>query len=302
VKRMQAFPLRIDVISSVCIAVAGVAAGSIATYCRHRGSLQSRKLTAAKKSISSALRLRGAGTQPAAINLGIMKIPLEGTFSHIKFTFGLVFAMTAVAFVFSVTQVQGPAVMQGSKCLEACKQAILANCAWCYIYYNYLGAMLLGKFTQHVWQMYSDKDVTETYEYISSRFAGNMQEHSAIFLSSLWMYTMFADSATGGTLGLLYIATRIIYPLFYIFYHGFDLGFECMTQTGYGVIGVFMLGSVYSAVGGDWVAFATGNPITAGVSGFWLGSLALSMGIPLGLPYAFLHYKVDHALAKTKKQ
>merc|ERR1712086_370546 len=111
---------------------------------------------------------------------------------------------------------------------------------------------------------------------------------SVVFMSSLWMYTLFADSATGGTLGMLYIAARATYPLFYIFNHGFDLWFEMNTQTGYGVVGVFLLGTLYTALGGDWVAFATAHPIRAGVYGFWFGSAALLPGIPLTIPYGFL--------------
>ena len=43
-----------------------------------------------------------------------------------------------------------------------------------------------------------------------------MQEHCAVFISSLWMYAIFADGATAGTLGTLYLAARVVYPLFYI--------------------------------------------------------------------------------------
>ena len=85
--------------------------------------------------------------------------------------------------------------------------------------------------------MISDDDVTEQFGAIASRFPGNMQEHSVVFVSTLWMYTLFADSATGAALGALYLVARLTYPLFYMANHGFDLWFEMCTQTGYGVIG-----------------------------------------------------------------
>ena len=292
--------------TQVCVGAAGTLIGAgMAAYWKYSSTKADECETDAPTSETDTptlpLRLRGAGSAtPWVIDLGFMKIPMEGPLNHAKLLFGVAFGCAAVTVAFSATTVKGAALQAGAGLLDACRGALLANSAWCVVYYNLIGVSLLCKFSNAAWQLFSDKDTTAAFDTIASRFAGNMMEHSVMFLSSLWMYTLFADSATGGTLGMLYVATRLAYPLFYIFNHGFDFWFEMCTQTGYGITGVFLLGTVYTALGGDWVAFASAKPVLAGVYGFLFGSFILVPGIPTAIPYAILHYKVDNSIKKKK--
>ena len=67
---------------------------------------------------------------------------------------------------------------------------------------------------------------------VAARWSGNTLEQAPVFLSSLWLYALFADSASAGTLGALYLASRALYPLFYCWISRFTFGFEPVTQTG----------------------------------------------------------------------
>merc|ERR1712086_991721 len=98
---------------------------------------------------------------------------------------------------------------------------------------------------------------------------------------SLWTYTLFVDYSTGAALGFLYLAARLLYPLYYISQRGFTLKFESCTQIGYGVNGVLFLGTLYQGAGGDWAQFAKDNQILAPILGFLAGSFALLPGLPL---------------------
>lgn len=147
--------------------------------------------------------------------------------------------------------------------------------------------------------MYGEEDVTASYERLSARFAGNTFEQSPIFLTGLWLYTLFVDYGSAYSMGMLYIVFRILYPLFYIVCHEFSFWFELNTQTGYGCNGVFILGCAMTGMGMDYVAFATGSPYTAALLSFAAGSFAFIPGLPLAPLYALLWYKRDNSFAKA---
>jgi hypothetical protein len=149
---------------------------------------------------------------------------------------------------------------------------------------------------------FGEKDVTSKFVPNAARFAGNTFEQSPVFLWAFWIYTLFVDYESAWCLGVLYMCSRALYPLYYIAFNGFDFWFETCTQIGYGVNGIFTLGCLVAGAGGDWVAFARDNSVGAPVLGYFVGFL-ITLGVPYGLFLITLHYKVDHkrALADAAK-
>mmetsp|Transcript_79291 Transcript_79291/g.144716 ORF Transcript_79291/g.144716 Transcript_79291/m.144716 type:complete len:262 (+) Transcript_79291:60-845(+) len=239
----------------------------------------------------------------AIVDLGCMKLPFEGPFNLLLAFGGIAWGMLMVTLVFSFSSKKGPAVLAatGQDLSDACSNAIIVTCAWCILYYNYLGIGAICVFVVNVFEMVSKTDVTEKFQPNAGRFSGNMFEQSPVFLSGLWMYTLFADYQTGWTLGVLYMVSRALYPFYYMANNKFTFWFENCTQIGYGVNGVFILGSLWTASGGDWLKFASGSPISAAVLGFIVGSFAILPSIPTLIPYTYIHYKYDNAFARQNE-
>ena len=149
--------------------------------------------------------------------------------------------------------------------------------------------------------MYGSKDITSDYERVAGRFAGNTFEQSPFFLWGLWLYTLFVDSGSAYTVGMVYLFFRVIYPLNYIICRSFSFWFEFNTQSGYGCNGVFILGCAMTGLGIDFVAFLTASPIKAALFCYATGSFAFFPGLPLMPIYSFLWYKRDNAVAKGGK-
>jgi hypothetical protein len=135
--------------------------------------------------------------------------------------------------------------------------------------------------------------VTDRWSTIASRYSGNMFEQMPVFLFGIWLYTLFVDYESGGNLGLLYIASRLLYPLYYMVNREFSMWFEMVTQIGYGVCGIFIVGSLYVAAGWDWMSFGNDSPTLAALLGFTIGSFGIFPGLPLGPLYFYLHFKFD---------
>ena len=112
---------------------------------------------------------------------------------------------------------------------------------------------------------------------------------------------MFADSASAGTLGALYLASRLLYPLFYCWIGRFTFGFEPIMQTGYGIIGVFWLGTYMALMDQGWLWWVTSvGAVPAALTGFVVGSLALFPGLPTAPFYTFAHFKCHTTKHKSK--
>mmetsp|Transcript_31867 Transcript_31867/g.58359 ORF Transcript_31867/g.58359 Transcript_31867/m.58359 type:complete len:246 (-) Transcript_31867:47-784(-) len=234
------------------------------------------------------------------VDLGCMKIPLSGNFSMVLATGGILWGCLLVTLVFCLSEQTGPAVYKetGKEFAEACSSTLLVTCVWCLIYYNYLGVAVMCVFCGNAFEMFDpNKDVTDKFGTIAGRFQGNMFEQAPVHLLGLWMYTLFVDYTTGANLGALYIVGRIIYPFFYMVNRQFTMWFEFCTQIGYGVNGVFIIGTAAQAAGWDWIGWAKGAPIAAAITGFFCGSLAVFPALPLGPLYTFIHYKYDHKVA-----
>lgn len=234
------------------------------------------------------------------VDLGFMKIPLEGTFDHRKLALGIGWACFWNATIFAWSSPAEPALnLTGPPLVEACRKSLVVTALWWIMYYNYIGVQVLTVFIKAAYEMISDDDVTTKFAPNAARFAGNMFEQSPVFLWGLWMYTLFVDYESAWCLGVLYMVVRSLYPFYYIVFHQFDFWFESCTQVGYGVNGIFTLGCLVNGLGGDWVAYATRNPVGAPVLGYFVGN-AISFGIPYGWFLTWLHYKVDHEWAQAE--
>merc|ERR1711988_839864 len=233
-----------------------------------------------------------------AMRLGFLTIPTEGDFHIGKFVFGVLWACMWVTIVFNLADIKGPAVyLSGTKLKEACANTLIVTAVWILMYYNYVGVQVAAIFFGGPFEIWNGKeDVSEKFAPNAARFAGNMFEQSVAFLPALWMYTLFCDHETGGFLGALYMVSRGLYPFYYIIFGKFTLWFESCTQIGYGTVGTFCFGVLYqAALGKEWGKFADENQVLVPILGFWIGSFATLPGIPLTIPYLFIHYKIDRA-------
>lgn len=250
-----------------------------------------------------------------------MEIPFAGPFSMAVALAGIAFGMLCNTLVFYFSDFMGPALSLvwagnpglvyqmatnqtalslvqagGDPIIDAIGKTMAVTACWCFLYYNYVGVQVGAVFNMAAFKMFTKDDVTEKYAPTGGRFAGNMFEQSPVFLVLLWAYTLLVDYETGGYLGILYMVTRLLYPFLYMIFGEFTMWFEFITQTGYGVNGIFMLGVFMNGLGGagSFGTFATDNPIWAPISGFLIGSFAVfPYGNPISLIYGFLHYKCD---------
>lgn len=239
------------------------------------------------------------------IDLGFMKIPLEGSFNHAKLVFGIFVGCILTCLALGFSDKEGPAlysVADPTKMIQKCRYTLVVTAVYHLLYMNYVGVQVITAFAKGVWKLISDEDTTDVFEKNAGRFAGNMLEQSPVFLSALWTYTLFVDYSSGWVLGVLYIIRVGLYPLFYIANHKFDFWFEMCTQTGYGVYGTLILGLLVTGAGGDWVAFAGDHEVGAGILGFLLGSFAFVPGLPLAPIYTFVWYKRDNAVKSSSLQ
>lgn len=235
------------------------------------------------------------------IDLGILKLPFEGTFNMALFLGGVVWACFLVTMTFALVDMKGPAFYAlngsstgGTDLCVVCRKPLFITMLWMMEYYNYVGAQVLCTLTRAAFEMFGKEDITDKFEPQVARWAGNMFEQSPVFLWSFWMYVLFVDYESGWALGALYMAARTLYPFYYIFGRGFSFWFENNTQIGYGCVGTFILGCLVNASGGNWARYGHGNEIYAGILGYLVG-FALTLGIPYGQFLAFVHYKYDHS-------
>ena len=175
------------------------------------------------------------------VDLGFMKLPCAGDFSVFKLLFGMACACLSIATVFASTELVGPALatsLEASRggvdlqpLVDALRPAALVTLSWNVLYYNLLGSQVWTLAVVRIFEFAQPEDVDESYHRVAARWAANTLEQAPVFLSSLWLYALFADSASAGTLGALYLASRFLYPLFYCWIGRFTFGFEPVTQT-----------------------------------------------------------------------
>lgn len=243
------------------------------------------------------------------VDLGCMELPFEGPLNLAIAFGGIGFGCLCTTLVFSLTEMKGPAValvkVGGDETIEACGKSMAVTVLWCFLYYNYVGIQVGTVFNSAAFKCFTKDDVTEKYGPNAARFAGNMFEQAPVFLVMLWAYTFFVDYETGGFLGLLYMVGRLVYPFLYMIFRQFVMWFEFITQIGYGVNGVFMLGVFMDAIGGagQFGSFATQNPALAGILGFLVGSFGVfPYANPIGIIYGFLHYRCDRRAKEDEEE
>jgi len=232
------------------------------------------------------------------VDLGCIKLPFEGPFNVGVAGIGIVWACIWCVVAFAIPDIGGPAMYASTSVgvKDNCKIPMIVTASWCMVYYNYVSAAVLCVFCINAFGLWTADDVTEKMSTIAGRWSGNMFEQAPVFLVSLWTYTMFCDYKTGGSLGILYIVTRLLYPFYYIAFRQFNMWFESCTQIGYGINGIFMLGVLVNGFGGDWARFAYDHSILAPIAGFFFGSFMLLPGFPFTPIYMFIHYKMDHKI------
>lgn len=130
----------------------------------------------------------------------------------------------------------------------------------------------------------------------AGRFSANSQEHAVVFMTTLWLYTVFVDASSAGVLGIMYVIQRAIYPFIYMIEGQFTFRFEYVTQVGYGLTGSMLLGIFVTCMGSNWVELVTNAPYLYPIFGFATGSFILFPALPLGIIYAFAHFKIHRCL------
>ena len=141
-----------------------------------------------------------------------------------------------------------------------------------------------------IYQVFPPANLTEQYHLVAQRMGGNTLEQAPTFLTCLWLYTLFVDSATAVPLGYLYLASRSAYPVMYALAGEFAVHLEFATTPGYAMIGFCMLGIWTKAMGGDWNEAIHENLMGTTGKAYLIGFLSLFPGLPLGPFYFSLHY------------
>ena len=76
---------------------------------------------------------------------------------------------------------------------------------------------------------------------------------------------------------------------------------EPITQCGYGVIGVFWLGTYMALMDQGWLLWVSSvGAVPAALTGFAAGSLALFPGLPAAPFYTLAHFKCHTRKHKSK--
>mmetsp|Transcript_77345 Transcript_77345/g.201585 ORF Transcript_77345/g.201585 Transcript_77345/m.201585 type:complete len:248 (+) Transcript_77345:86-829(+) len=235
------------------------------------------------------------------LDLGCMKLPFEGDFNTVMIFTGFASACISTTLFFNFVTPKGPALGAGTpeQVVDAFGKTMIVQAVWCIIYYNYVGAQVLGVFLSGPWAMLDGKKQTEKWGANASRFAGNQFEQSCVFIPCLWMYAGLVDYETAWTLGVLYIIGRILYPLFYVVHGRFTFFFEHITQVGYAVNGTFILGALIRGAKWDYVEFAKDHNILTPILGACLGVFTLLPGVGITIPWFIAHTVMDRKRAQA---
>lgn len=225
-----------------------------------------------------------------------MEIKFSGPFNILLAIGGIVVGIVVCIGALQLSTFTGPAIDGGGKMSELCRLPMLVTVAWSLVYYMLTGSAVNCAFMLYIGKIVPVNSVTQpNFGNAASRFGGNMFEQSPVFLTSLWLYAIFVDAGSAGTLGVFYVCQRLLYPLFYMVQGEFNYWFEFVTQAGYGINGVMLLGILVTGFGHNWVELVKDNPQAAPIAGFFLGSLTLFPGIPVGPIYTAMHYFLHRA-------
>lgn len=235
------------------------------------------------------------------IELGAAKIPLEGAWPVHIFNLTLMWGWAAGYWILSTCPVAGPALTGNdlSEVASKCAPIALITVLWGILYINMHGPLALWRLLL-LFQLVKTEDVTPQFEAVSRRFFENTLEQAPVFLTSMWVYTLFVDYATAKPLGFLYLAARSTYPICYAARGEFSWPVELATQPGYMTQGIFILGVLVTCGwGGDWKDCVNNHLIGTTLKAYSLGFFTLLPGLPLGPIYLYIHY---HCHQKWKRK
>jgi hypothetical protein len=101
---------------------------------------------------------------------------------------------------------------------------------WALLYYNFRGVQVCST-ASFAFEIISPSDVTHPqFNHVISRLADNTFEQAPVFLSALWLYTLFVDYGSVGPLGGLYLVSRLLYAPLYLIPAKLTVAVEFATQ------------------------------------------------------------------------
>ena len=186
--------------------------------------------------------------------------------------------VVVVRFMTAFTQDGGPALDA-----DTARPAAVVTLAWLLMHYNGLGGQMYLKLRT--------RGATEPAARLADRIVMDTMEQAAPFLCTLWLYCIYVDARSAGSLGLVYVLARFYYQLAHAYFGVFTIAYEFGTQTASAVIYYFSTCII--------LALARGIPMTAqltprhwasGVTSFLgLWAIIIFMGVVgWGVPTGFL--------------
>ena len=131
-----------------------------------------------------------------------------------------------------------PAIDAGLS-LNAMRGVVLVTIGWVGCFFSAMGAQIRVK-QQHR----DDEDAM----FLAERAMMNSLEHAIPSLMIIWLAGIYCNSMLAAVLGGIYVAGRLLYPIFYGWYGHFTMLVEFATHLGY-----FAIGSLYISLIGNIV-------------------------------------------------
>jgi len=131
----------------------------------------------------------------------------------------------------ALTGTEGAAIPE-----KALQPVAVVTCAFCLMWYIFLGNQVGIKFTQGL-----PEDVAATAKNVADRSVGNTMEQAIPFLVLLWLEAIFVNPRIATILGWIYVVFRFLYPVFFGMYGTFTVLVEASTQPNYIIINYFLL-------------------------------------------------------------
>eukprot|EP00419_Tripos_fusus_P035838 CAMPEP_0172779174 /NCGR_PEP_ID=MMETSP1074-20121228/202287_1 /TAXON_ID=2916 /ORGANISM="Ceratium fusus, Strain PA161109" /LENGTH=231 /DNA_ID=CAMNT_0013616129 /DNA_START=58 /DNA_END=753 /DNA_ORIENTATION=+ len=101
---------------------------------------------------------------------------------------------------------------------------------WICMWYTFLGNQITFKIAD------IDENQKKTAAFIADRGVGNTMEQCIPFFLVLWLHALFVNPGTSSVLGLIYVISRYLYPIFYGWYGQFSNLVEISAQMNYSII------------------------------------------------------------------
>lgn len=135
----------------------------------------------------------------------------------------------AAAVPLTLTPISEPAIAAGCS-FDSVRLSLIATLAYTLLYYNIIGAQVESKV--HAGAAHD----REAVAVVAERTLANTLEQMPLFLTLLWLHTVYVDAAAAGVLGLVFVGGRTLYPLCYAWYGHFTVLCSFATSPCYVVI------------------------------------------------------------------